>query len=113
MQYPLEKRTIEFSKKIITFCKKQEKNTLLRPLIQQIIRSATSVGANYYEANGASSRKEFRQKILICKKEALETKYWLELIAHAEDAHREELRSLWKEVHELTLIFSKIAKSSE
>ncbi len=113
MLYPLEKRTTVFGKKIILFCKKIEKNTLIKPLQQQLIRSATSIGANYQEANGSYSKKEFRHKILLCKKESMETKYWIELIAHSDEMYKNELRMLWLEAHELTLIFSKIAKSSQ
>ncbi len=113
MVYPLEKRTIELSKKIILFCKKIERNVLIRPLREQLMRAATSIGANYQEANGSYSKKEFRHKILLCKKEAMETKYWIELIAHSDNANRDELRRLWLETHELTLIFSRIAKSSQ
>jgi len=60
-----------------------EKNIINNPLISQIVRSATSIGANYHEANGASSGKDFKNKIYICKKEAKETKYWLQIIAEA------------------------------
>ena len=61
------------------------------------------------EANGASSRKDFRNKIFICKKEAQETKHWLRMMAEASlEEQREAIRSLWKESQELTLIFQKI-----
>ena len=82
-------------------------------LIDQLIRSGTSIGANYTEANGASSRKDFKNKIYICKKEAMETKYWLRLLVKKNEQFGDESRFLWKEAHELTLIFSKISKSSQ
>ena len=113
MKYDLEERTTVFSEKIIELCKKISKNTITIPIIDQLIRSGTSIGANYTEANGASSRKDFKNKIYICKKEAMETKYWLRLLANTSEQFVEECKSLWKEVHELTLIFSKISKSSQ
>ena len=113
MKYDLEERTSNLSKNIITLCKKFPKNTISIPLIKQLIRSATSVGANYCEANGASSRRDFKNKILICKKEILETKYWIKMISHTEPKFSSHCNKLWKEAQELTLIFSKIASSSK
>lgn len=107
----LEQRTINFGKEVILFCKKQTQNTITKPLISQIVRSATSIGANYMEANGASSRKDFRNKIYICKKEAQETSFWLEMIRCAADIPKEQLDPLEKEVHELILIFGKIVST--
>jgi four helix bundle protein len=72
------------------------------------------VGANYCEANGASSKKDFKNKIFICKKEGKETMYWSRMLSKAtDDSLKDQCRSIWKEAHELTLIFSKIAKSSQ
>ncbi len=109
LEFPLEERTAKFSESLIDLCKKLQKNLVTTPIIDQLIRSGTSVGANYYEANGASSKKDFRNKILISKREAKETKYWLRLLARADNSVTEECRKLWQEVHELSLIFSKIA----
>ena len=106
--YNLEDRTIKFSEEIIKFVKRLKKDIINIPLISQLVRSATSIGANYCEANGASSKKDFKNKIYICKKEAEETKYWLQIIARANEDYKEECRKLWKEAQELTLIFSKI-----
>src|SRR3989344_5819310 len=78
--YDLEQRTRDFSKSIIRLCKKIPKNVITITLINQLIRAATSIGANYQEANGASSKKDFRNKIFTCKKESKETEYWIELI---------------------------------
>ncbi len=76
------------------------------------MRSATSIGANYMEANEASSKKDFRNKISLCKKESNETKHWLRMIARANDNQKEECGKLWKEAHELTLIFATIVRRS-
>jgi len=111
MQYDLEGRTRLFAKSILALIGGLKENNLNRNIISQLIRSATSVGANYCEANGSSSKKDFRNKIYICKKEVKESKYWIEMLAEVESDKKEELRKLWKEAHELTLIFSKISSS--
>jgi len=103
----LEIRTAKFSSEVISFVKKLKRDIINNPLISQLVRSATSVGANYCEAQGASSRKDFKNKLYICKKECKETKYWLEIIAKSNPEYTEECRKLWKEAQELTLIFSK------
>lgn len=61
------------------------------------------------EANGASSKKDFKNKIFICKKECRETKYWLTLLGKTDENFIQSCRKLWQEAQELTLIFSKIA----
>ncbi|MFH1456681.1 MAG: four helix bundle protein [Patescibacteria group bacterium] len=81
------------------------------PLVKQIIRSGTSIGANYMEANQASSKKDFRNKIRISQKEANETKHWIKMLAEAVPQEKEILRKLWQEAYELTLIFAKISRS--
>ena len=111
--YNLEERTALFSKKIIILIKSSKKDPLLFPILSQLLRAATSVGANYCEANGASSRKDFLNKIYICKKEAKETHYWLRLLETATPEKLAELADCRKEVHELTLIFSKIAVNAK
>ena len=111
MNYDLEERTAKFGEEIIEFVKLLGKNDINRPLINQMIRSATSIGANYMEANQASSKKDFKNKIHICRKESNETKHWLRMIAKASPDKKDECKKLWKESHELTLIFSKISKS--
>ncbi len=111
MDYDLEERTAKFGENVILFIKSIPANDINRPLMDQIIRSATSVGANYMEANQAGSKKDFKHKISICGKESNETKHWLRMISVANDSHAEHCRKLWKEAHELTLIFAKISKT--
>jgi len=110
-QYDLEERTAIFAERVIDLCKKGANSPVIMPIISQLLRSATSIGANYREANGAASKKDFRNKIFVCKKEAKETEYWLRLLASAVHDLRDKCRIYWKEAHELTLIFSKIASS--
>ena len=112
-QYDLEERTLKFSEDIIIFVSRIKRDTITSPLISQLVRSATSIGANYCEANGASSKKDFKNKIYICKKEAKETKYWLQLISKAVPDSSEKCKIYLKEAQELTLIFSKIAQTIE
>lgn len=110
-KFDLEKRTEEFSKDIIFFCRSVNEDLMLRPFSSQLIRSATSVGANYHEANGASSRKDFRNKIHICKKEAKETGYWLRLIGSSSRSCKESAQKLEERCFELEKIFGKITVS--
>ncbi|HLD38093.1 MAG: hypothetical protein UV02_C0039G0017 [Candidatus Kuenenbacteria bacterium GW2011_GWA2_42_15] len=111
MQYDLEERCSVFAENVVVLCKKIKLNDLNKSIIIQLIRSATSIGANYMEANGASSKKDFKNKIFICLKEARETKHWLRLLARLEEEHIRQCRILWQEVHELCLIFGKISSS--
>ncbi len=111
-QYNLEERTARLGEKVIRFCKKIRQDTITRPLIGQVIRSATSIGANYCEANNASSKKDFKNKIFLCKKESQETKHWLRMLAQGlTENERKEARELWVEAQELTMIFQKIINS--
>ena len=107
-KYDLEERTAVFGENIIDFVKTIPKNVINNELIGQIVRSGTSIGANYTEADGAESKKDFRHKIALCKKEAKETKHWLRMIVRANQNKREECKKLWSEAQELTLIFSSI-----
>ena len=108
MNYDLEERTAKFGEDIINFCKSIKQDVITKPIINQIIRSGTSPGANYMEANAASSKKDFKNKIHICKKEIQETKHWLRMIVIAVPNKKEDARKLWKEAQELTLIFGKL-----
>lgn len=110
--YDLEERTAIFGEQIIELCKKIRQDAITKPPVQQLVRSATSIGANYMEANGASSKKDFTNKIFICKKEAQETKHWLRMLASCLPEIRQDIRKLWSECQELTLIFQKIVSSA-
>ncbi len=110
-RYNLEERTAKHGENIIRFCKNIEQNAITKSLISQLVRSGTSIGANYMEANAASSRKDFQNKIFICKKETQETKHWLRMIAEYLPERKGEIRNLWRESQELTMIFQKITGS--
>lgn len=110
-KYDLEERTSKFGGDIIRFCKTIRQDTISKPIINQLVRSATSIGANYMEANAASSKKDFKNKIFICKKEAQETMHWLRMITECEPDKKETARILWREAQEFTFIFGKIISS--
>ena len=111
IKYDLEERTAKFGEEIIKLCKNIKQDIITKPLLNQAVRSGTSIGANYMEANGASSKKDFKNKIYICKKEIQETKHWLRMIALAAPVNKDECRKIWQEAQELTLIFGKIVFS--
>ena len=111
-KFNLEERTAIFGENTIKFLKSLTVTVFNKPLITQLIRSASSVGANYMEANNAESKKDFIHKIGICKKEVTETKHWLRMVNQLHQDRRVEIEKLWKEAQELTLIFSKILASS-
>lgn len=106
--YDLEERTALFGESIIDLCKKIPRNDIVNPIINQLMRSGTSIGANYMEANGASSKKDFWNKIFICKKESQETKYWIRMLARASEEDKDILKKMWQEAKELSMIFHKI-----
>lgn len=109
--FDLEERTALFGEAIIQFAKKIPKDPVTQRLISQLVGAGTSVGANYCEADDAVSKKEFKQKIGYCKKEARESKFFLRMIANAVPALRDEAKPLWQEAKELHLIFAKIYRS--
>lgn len=79
-QYDLEERTLQFARSTLRLCKELPKTVINREIGKQLIRAATSVGANYIEANEALSKMDFLMRIKICRKEAKECGYWLKLI---------------------------------
>ena len=110
--YDLEERTAKFGEDIIEFAKKIPKNIVTIPIISQLVRAGTSVGANYCEADCAESRKDFEHKLGICKKESKESRHWLRMIAKAAPELKEGAEILWKEANELQLIFISIVRNS-
>ncbi len=111
--YDLEERTARFGEEVIEFCQKMPKNMITMPLINQLIRSGTSVGSNYCEADCAESKKDFEHKLGICKKEAKESKHWLRMTLKAVPEFAERANQLKNEANELQLIFISIIKKSK
>ncbi len=112
VSFDLEERTAVFGEAVIHFAKVVPRNSVTLPLIDQIVRSGTSVAANYCEADDAVSKRDFKNKIGTCRKESRETKLWLRMIAAAEPELKTEARRLWQEAKELHLIFAAIWRKS-
>ena len=113
LKYDLEERTSRFGEDVIALCLVIPETAVTRSLINQLVRSATSVGANYCEADNAESPKDFRHKIGLCRKESRETKYWCRMLAKACPLDKAPIRLLWREAHELNLIFSRIFRTTK
>jgi four helix bundle protein len=110
-RFDLEERTATFGEAVIRFSQTIRETAVTRPLVSQLVRAATSVGANYCEANDAESRVDFRHKIAICRKESRETGHWLRMLAAAMPESAPETRKLWQEAKELNLIFGAVMRS--
>lgn len=104
--FDLEERTANFGEAIIHFCKKVPRGPENNRLISQLIGCGTSVGANYCEANEGVSKKDFKNTVGRCVKEAKETKFFLRMIAASEPALADEARKLYREAKEPHLIFA-------
>src|SRR6188474_1526252 len=106
--YDLEERTAVFGESVIHFARKNPRDPVNDRLIRQLVGAATSVGANYCEADDAVSGKDFTKSIGICRKESKETMFFLRMVAASEPALTEDARRLWREAKELNLIFGAI-----
>jgi four helix bundle protein len=113
-QYDLEDRTLEFAGIIRKFVKVLPKTIGNFEDAKQLIRSSGSVGANYIEANESLSKKDFRMRIKISRKETKESRYWLKLVDTSEEEELEKERDyLIKEATELMNIFGAILQKSK
>jgi len=106
-KYDLEERTLKFAKQVFAYIKKLPRTIPNLEVSGQLASSAGSVGANYIEANEALSRKDFVMRIKICRKEAKESHYWLDL-SEPKDEDEPEKEALMNEATELTKIFGAI-----
>jgi four helix bundle protein len=106
-------RTKMFARRIIRlYCSLSKTDTVAQVLGKQVLRSGTSVGANYREANRARSKAEFIAKMGDCLKEADETLYWLELLVAEKVVPEKKLSALVAESSELVAIFITILKKA-
>lgn len=112
-QKDLKERTKKFALSIIRLSVSLPHTREAEVIARQVIRSGTSVGANYREASRARSKAEFIAKIGIVEQEADETLYWLELLQESKIAKPERLMDLTKEADELVAIFATIGKKSK
>ena len=109
----LKKRTKKFAVDIIIFCSSLKTCKASSVVTYQLVKSATSTGANYRAACRARSKSEFFSKICIVVEEADESEYWLEIINEANLSNdKEELIKLTNEANEITKIMSKAKISS-
>jgi four helix bundle protein len=107
-EFDLEERTALFGEAIIAFAKRMPTGPVTDPIIVQLVKAGTSVGANDCEADDAGSRKEFLYRISLCKRESRESKHWLRMSASAAPELKDEARVQWQEAKELHLIFAAI-----
>lgn len=112
-QYDLEKRTFDFAKNVRNYVKKLPKNLINIDDIKQLIRSSGSVGANYIEANESFSKKDFLMRAKISRKEAKESRYWLNLIENPTEGLETENKGLAQEAKELMMIFGSMIRKLE
>ena len=108
----LKARTTSFSIRIIRLVAALPRNFIAEIMGRQVLKSGTSVGANYREAARGTSRADFLAKIKIVEREIDETIYWLELLEASGLMNNKQLASLYKEAHELLAIFTAIAKTT-
>jgi four helix bundle protein len=111
--YDLEERTTRFGEAVIDFAKAIQQDAVTNRIISQLVGAATSIGANYVEADDAVSKKEFLKSIGTCKKETREAKHFLRMAVRAVPQLKPQARKLWLETRELHLIFSKIWRSGK
>ena len=107
----LEKRTELFSVAVIKMTNTFPQSDEARILKNQVIRSATSIGANYREANRAKSPSDFKYKIRLCEGEASETNYWLSIIGRMNWLENKSIQQNLNESREILAIFTKINQS--
>ncbi len=106
--FNLVERTAKFGEEVVVWCQTLQANHVSRPLITQLVRSATSVGANYSEANNSSSRKDYRNKVHISKKEVQETLYWFRMLQSLFPQSEAKINDFTKEANELVRILQTI-----
>jgi four helix bundle protein len=112
----LEQRCFRFAQDTGKLCRAVRKDIVIIEYCKQAVRASGSVGANYIEANESLSKKDFRNRARICRKEAKESRYWLRLIHEllTDKNYTEEFNRLIQEATELMLIFnSMVSKSSK
>ena len=112
-KFDLKERTARFGESVIRFCKKVPLNPVTTPLVNQLVKCGTSVGANYCEADDAESRQDFRHEIGISKKETSEAKHFIRMMVVAVSELKGEAELLWQEAKELNLILNSIHRKTK
>ncbi len=101
----LKERTMVFSDRIMNMVELLPETKSINVIVNQILRSSSSVGANYRAARRAKSQRDFLNKLKIVEEEVDETSYWLELLERRKIGPQEEIKSLLNEANELVAIF--------
>jgi len=111
--YNIRHRCFFFSKEIILFVKESKYDKVFYSLFDQLVRSATSIGANVVEGKAGSSRKDWKNFYVIALKSANETKYWLCLIRDTISTNKSKIEKLLKEADEISKIIATIIVNAE
>ncbi len=112
--WDIRERTFAFAVRVVQFCRRLEREPRVeRSIVSQLLRAATSVGANAEEAQAGQSRADFISKNAICLKEARETHYWLRLLQATDVASGSDAAALQQEACELMKIFGAIVTSAK
>ena len=112
--YDIQKRTFEFSVQVIQFCRSlRGVHPTTWTLTRQLLKAATSIGANMEEADAAQSKPDFRAKVAIARKEAKESVYWLRLIAATEPLARDGVGPVLREAKQVVSIVAAISRTAE
>lgn len=112
-KYDLEERTAKFGEDVIELARKLPRNEITKRIIPQLVGAGTATGSNYCEADCAESNRDFIHKMCIANKEAKESKHFLRMTSKACPEFTQSARMLWKEGHELNLIFTTIIKKAK
>ena len=111
--YKISHRCFYFSKEVILFIRDCKYDSIYRSLFDQLVRSATSIGANLVEGKSGSSKKDWKNFYVIALKSANETKYWLCLIGETMEVPKEKIKLLIKEADEISKIIASIIINSK
>jgi four helix bundle protein len=113
MKTELEGRTLEFAVRLIAFVGRFPGADAAAIVGRQLLRSGTSIGANYREANRAESADDFIHKTGLVQKEAAETDYWLEICIRCGLGNKSEAEALAREARELLAVFTTINRKAK
>ena len=109
-KYDLEERTFKFAKEVRNFINQLPRTIQSKEDAKQLVRSSGSVGANYIEANESLGKKDFGMRIKISRKEAKESRFWLQLLEVKNEDLAIKREQLAREATELIMIFTSILK---
>lgn len=111
--YNIRHRSFYFAREVVVFVQEAKFNRVFHSLFDQLVRSATSIGANLVEGKAGSTKKDWRNFYNIALKSANETKYWLCLIRDTMGVDRTKVENLLKETDEISKIIASIVKNAE